>query len=155
MINVAQSFFVGFRYNPGLDLSVVRMGLCAMNPQKFGVKGVFRCAAGDMELFSVVTEHRDLSTCQGKYFPVHKTEMFFCKPAGIRPVFYSFYCTEPKGLKNNGMTQSLQNPGVLKRQNSSGLFYSKTGPNTAQNLSVFCLRNLLAVMNPFYPCYNT
>ena len=116
MTNVAQSFFVGFRYNPGLDLSVVRMGLCAMNPQKFGVKGVFRCAAGDMELFSVVTEHRDLSTCQGKYFPVHKTEMFFCKPAGIRPVFYSFYCTEPKGLKNNGMTQSLQNPGVLKRQ---------------------------------------
>ena len=71
--NVAQSFFVGFRYNPGLDLSVVR----TMNPQKFGVKRVSRCAAGGMELFSVVTEHRDLSTCQGKYFPVQKTEMFF------------------------------------------------------------------------------
>ena len=48
---MAQSFFVRFRYNPGLDLSVVRMELCAMNPQKFGVKGVCRCADGDMELF--------------------------------------------------------------------------------------------------------
>ena len=38
--NVAQSFFVGFRYNPGLDLSVVRIGLCAMNPQEFGFRFV-------------------------------------------------------------------------------------------------------------------
>ena len=134
--NVAQSFFVGFRYNPGLDLSVVRMGLCAMNPQKFGVKGVFRCAAGAWSYFRL---SQSIGIC----------------PPVILPVFYSFYCTEPKGLKNNGMTQSLQNPGVLQRENSSGLFYSKTGPNTAQNLSVFCLRNLLAVMKPFYPCYNT
>ena len=92
----------------------------------------------------------------GKILPcAQNRNVFFCKPAGILPVFYSFYYTEPRGLKNNGMTQSLQNPGVLQRQNSSGLFYSKTGPNTAQNLSVFCQRNLLAVMNPFYPCYNT
>ena len=98
--NVAQSFFVGFRYNPGLDLSVVRIGLCAMNPQKFGVKGGRRCAAGDMELFSVVTEHRDLSTCQGKYFPVQKTEMFFLVNQQVYCLFfYSFYCTEPKRFK--------------------------------------------------------
>ena len=154
--NVAQSFFVRFRYNLGLDLSVVRIGLCAMNLQKFGVKGVCRCAAGDMELFSVVTEHRDLSTCRGKYFPVHKTEMFFLVNLQVYCLFFILFIAQSqKGLKNNGMTQSLQNPGVLKRQNSSGLFYSKTGPNTAQNLSVFCQRNLLAFMNPFYPCYNT
>ena len=85
-----------------------------------------------------------------------KQKCFFGKSAGILPVFFILFIAQSqKGLKNNGMTQSLQNPGVLKRQNSSGLFYSKTGPNTAQNLSVFCLRNLLAVMKPFYPCYNT
>ena len=138
VINVAQSFFVGFRYNPGLDLSVVRIGLCAMNPQKFGVKRVCRCADGDMELFSVVTEHRDLSTCRGKYFPVQKTEMFFLVNLQVYCLFFILFIAQSqKGLKNNGMTQSLQNPGVLQRQNSSGLFYSKTGPNTAQNLSVF------------------
>ena len=75
--NVAQSFFVRFRYNPGLDLSVVGMGLCAMNPQKFGVKGVSRCAAGDMELFSVVTEHRDLSnTACFLFFLLHRAKRF-------------------------------------------------------------------------------
>ena len=142
---MAQSFFVGFRYNPGLDLSVVRIGLCAMNPQKLG-----------MELFSVVTEHRDLSTCRGKYFPcAQNRNVFFVNLQVYCLFFILFIAQSQKGLKNNGMTQSLQNPGVLQRQNSSGLFYSKTGPNTAQNLSVFCLRNLLAVMNPFYPCYNT
>ncbi len=103
----------------------------------------------------------------GKILPsAQNRNVFFGKSAGILPVFFKsagilpvffilFIAQSQKGLKNNGMTHSLQNPGVLKRQNSSGLFYSKTGPNTAQNLSVFCLRNLLAVMKPFYPCYNT
>ena len=94
----------------------------------------------------------------GKILPcAQNRNVFFGKSAGILPVFFILFIAQSqKGLKNNGMTQSLQNPGVvLKRQNSSGLFYSKTGPNTAQNLSVFCLRNLLAVMKPFYPCYNT
>ena len=93
----------------------------------------------------------------GKILPsAQNRNVFFGKSAGILPVFFIIFIAQSqKGLKNNGMTHSLQNPGVLKRQNSSGLFYSKTGPNTAQNLSVFCLRNLLAVMKPFYPCYNT
>ena len=78
----------------------VHFGQDTMNPQKFGVKGVCRCAAGDMELFSVVTEHRDLSTCQGKYFPVQKTEMFFLVNQQVYCLFfYSFYCTEPKRFK--------------------------------------------------------
>ena len=125
--NVAQSFFVRFRYNLGLDLSVVRMGLCAMNLQKFGVKRVCRCAAGAWSYFRL---SQSIGICPpvGENTSLYKKQKcFFCKPAGILPVFYSFYCTEPKGLKNNGMTQSLQNPGVLQRQNSSGLFYSKTG----------------------------
>ena len=92
--NVAQSFFVRFRYNPGLDLSVVRMELCAMNPQKFGVKGVCRCADGDMELFSVVTEHRDLSTCRGKYFSVHKTEMFFLVNLQVYCLFFILFIAQ-------------------------------------------------------------
>ena len=94
MTNVAQSFFVGFRYNPGLDLSVVRIGLCAMNPQKFGVKRVSRCAAGEMELFSVVTEHRDLSTCRGKYFPVQKTEMFFLVNLQVYCLFFILFIAQ-------------------------------------------------------------